>query len=310
MGRDGRAALTPPRPVLSAFERNLLRRTLPAGATIRSIRYFPHYAYPCPVEVVAELRGGAEFAVALREVRHPGGSIDREAALLPALARLGLPVPALLAGPVRDRSRRGSRPVVVLSRLPGEDLQQLSLKGGRALGVAADLLVEGVRRLHALTARLARTSAGRFVPKGNLASHLETIVARGGPWMADPVFRGATERLRPVLEKIRTPLVFSNGDYQPGNFLAADGRLSGFLDFEFAWFEDPLYGFAKYPIYDIYPMIKTDVVRRFCRAAGYRTEEFRPRLALGCLAILQREIATGATHAYRARVLRLLARSL
>ena len=278
---------------------------------IRSARYFPHHSYPCPVEVVAQLRSRTRIAVVLRRVRHPGGSIDREAALLPALRQLGLPVPHLLAGPVRDHHRAGGQPLVVLSRLPGEDLQQLSARGGRSLARAADLLIEGVGRLHAMTGRIARHPAGRFVPKGNLASHLETIVARGGPWMADPVFRRATERLRPVLEKIRTPLVFSNGDYQPGNFLSNAGRLSGFLDFEFAWFEDPLYGFAKFPIYDIYPMIKADVVRRFCRAAGYRREEFRPRLALGCLAILQRELGAGVENRpYRAHLLKLLASSL
>ncbi len=288
-----------------------MRGALPRGAAIRAVRYFPHYAYPCPVEITAALRGGGTMAVVLREVRHPGGSLEREAALLPALRQLGLSVPGLLAGPVRDRSRRGARPVVVLSRLPGEDLQQLSMRGRGSLDRAADLLVEGVRRLHALTGRLSRQPAGRFVPKGDMASHLETIVARGGPWLADPVYRRATERLRPVLERIRTPLVFSNGDYQPGNFLAADGGLSGILDFEYAWFEDPLYGFAKYPIYDIHPMAKTDVIRRFCRAAGFRVEEFRPRLALGCLAILQRELGTGvANRPYRSHILKLLAKSL
>ncbi len=260
---------------------------------------------------MAALRGGGSATVVLRSVRHPGGSIDREAALLPALRTLGLPVPLLLAGPVRDPARPRSLPVVALSRLPGEDLQQTSLRGAAARDRAADLLAEAVRRLHALTPRLAVLPAGRFVPKGDLASHLETIVARGGPWMADPVFRRATERLRPVLARIRTPLVFSNGDYQPGNFLAQAGRLTGFLDFEFAWFEDPLYGFAKYPIYDIHPLIKADPVRRFCRAAGYRPEEFRPRLALGCLAVLQREIgARSPRGTYRSRVLRLLDHNL
>ncbi|WP_230208433.1 hypothetical protein [Microlunatus sp. Gsoil 973] len=48
------------------------------------------------------------------------------------------------------------------------------------------------------------------------------------------------------LPQHRLPLAFSNGDYNPRNVLADDSGLIGWVDFEHAWFEDPLIGFPKF----------------------------------------------------------------
>src|SRR3989338_3819655 len=57
------------------------------------------------------------------------------------------------------------------------------------------------------------------------------------PWLYEEVYRSAMAYLKPVLEKVDMPLVISNGDYQPGNFLAKDGKITGYLDFESASLE-------------------------------------------------------------------------
>ncbi len=296
---------------LTAFESRVVMTCVPAGSRITGAAYFRHHSYPCPIRVTVRVPGGAMRSVVVRSVRHPQGHIEREVGLYPVLARLGLPVPHLLAGPRADRSASPRRPRIVVSLLPGINLQQMGERGGAHRARAARLVVTAVRRLHALTSAIRRDPVERIIPRGGLASHLNTILRKEGPWQGEPSFRDAARRLRPALERIRTPLVFSNGDYQPANFLALGGRLSGFLDFEFAWFEDPLYGFAKYPIYDIAPLNRAGVVKRYLRAAGFTDRDFAPRLALGCLATLSREVGvTGGNERYRRHILRLLEASL
>lgn len=296
---------------ISPFEAGLVLGICPEGARITRARYFAHHAYPCPVEVTVRTRGGDEHSFVLRKVRHRRGSLARESALYPKLAGLGLPVPQVLAGPVRDPGRPGALPVTVLSLLPGTNLQLLSQRGPRQLAQARRLLVEAISSMHALTRRVAASSAGQRVPRGGLLEHLRLIMRKLGPWQKHPLFLDSVRRLTPVLRRIHTPLVFSNGDYQPANFLAEKGRLTGFLDFEYAWFEDPLYGFAKYPIYDIHPLNKAGVVEAFLNRHGFQKADFAPRLALGCLATLSKEIPVrGGDARYRARVLKLLAASL
>ena len=107
--------------------------------------------------------------------------------------------------------------------------------------------------------------------------------------------------------------MLSNGDYQPGNFLTQDGKITGFLDFESPSFQDPMMGFVKYPIYDLDPLGKTDVVKTFLEKKGFSEDDFNYRLALGCLKILKKEIPVSGgdkeTEEYRDRVLILLKKS-
>jgi hypothetical protein len=298
------------KPELTAFERALVLSSCPRGTRIAKARYFQHHAYPCPVRVTVLHPDGSSRDLALRGIRHRMGRLERETALYPVLARLGLPVPAILAGPARDSSgHAGAR--VVLSVLPGETLQHLSARGGRNTAKARELLLEAITWLHRLTPRVEADKACRVVPRGGLATHLGTILKRRGRWMGEELYSRAARKLMPVLERIRTPLVFSNGDYQPGNFLASGGRLSGILDFEYAWFEDPLYGFTKYPIYDLAPLNKAGVVEAYLKRRGMTKKDFAPRLALACLATLDREVPVSrGPRRYRRHILRLLDESL
>lgn len=274
-------------------------------------RYFPHHSYPCPVKATLALPGGKKTHLVLRKVRHKRGSLRREAALYPLLARFGLPVPRILAGPVLDPARPKERPLMVLSLLPGADLMRLSRRDGRSLALARRLAVSAIIRMHQLTRRVAASPAARLIPRGGLNVHLKAIMRKRGPWQREPVFLDAVKKLEKALRRVDTPLVFSNGDYQPANFLSRGGRLTGFLDFEYAWFEDPLYGLAKYPIYGIQPLQRAGVVEAFMRMRGFRQAEFAPRLALACLATLSKEIPVkGGNPGYRNRVLRLLSRQL
>jgi hypothetical protein len=296
---------------LTPFEARLVLGLCPAGTRITHAAWFRHHAYPCPIRVTVALPSGAGWAFVVRSIRQPKGHLEREVALYPLLARLGLPVPTVLAGPVRDPSDPAERPRIVLSLVPGINLQQLAESGGRNTLVARNLLVDAVCWLHRLTPAVRASAAAPVLPSGGLVHHLDTIVAQRGPWRDTPVFLEACRRLRPALRRAAVPLVFSNGDYQPANFLALDGALSGFLDFEFAWFEDPLYGFAKYPIYDLAPLRGAGVVEAFMRRTGFRPRDFAPRVALGCLATLNREIpVAGGNARYRDHVLNLLRTSL
>lgn len=69
-------------------------------------------------------------------------------------------------------------------------------------------------------------------------------------------------------------------------------------------------GFVKYPIYDLYPLARTDLIQMFLDAQGFSEEDFDHRLALRCLKILKREIPVSGgdkdTREYRSRVLTLL----
>lgn len=295
------------RGILTPFEARLVLSLCPRGTHIVRARYFRHHAYPCPVRVTVALPSGADYDFVVRKVRHRRGSVEREAALYPVLARLGMPTPQVLAGPAVNPRQPGEPPAVILSILPGMNLQELSTRGGRNLVRAQDLLIGAVSWMHRVTSQVAASPAGRLVPHGGLAEHLDLVLHKQGPWQQEVVFRDAALRLRRVVEHIRTPLVFSNGDYNPANFLVENGRISGFVDFEHAWFEDPLYGFAKYPIYDLRPLNHSGVIAAFLKRHGFTDRDFAPRLALGCLAALSRELPVrGGNRKYRAHVLRLL----
>ena len=303
--------IAPGFPPLTPFEAKLALSVCPTGTRILKARYFPHHSYPCPILVTAIRPDGTLGYLAVRSIRHRMGRLEREAALYPVLARLGLPVPHVLAGPARDPGDRRGGDRLVLSVLPGDNLQRISQKGGRHLKMARDLVIEAIQWLHRLTPRIKADPAHRVIPHGGLTFHLGSILERKGPWLKESVYREAARTLMPALEKVKMPLVFSNGDYQPANFLADRGRLSGFLDFEYAWFEDPLYGFTKYPIYNLHPLNGAGVVEAYLKRHGLTKRDFAPRLALACLATLNREIPVGPRkHAWRKHVLGLLRDSL
>lgn len=233
--------------------------------------------------------------------------------MLRALKEYGLPVPAVLCEPFETDDLQCE---AVYSFVPGENLQMLSMQSAKDLLLAKQLLVRAVIQLMAATDFLRNHEVSKILPEITLMDELEAVDTRDNPWRTEKPCRDAIQTLRNSLPIVETPLVLSNGDYQPGNFLAQDGKITGFLDFESPSFQDPLMGFVKYPIYDLYALARTDLIKTFLDASGFSEEDFDQRLALGCLKTLKREIpvsgngsvsGTGedAQH-YRERVLGLL----
>lgn len=283
---------------------------LDSDPEIRSITkavYFDNYNLPCPILVTVATDVGGQGLV-LRKTRH--GDVKREVQLLALLGEYGLPVPAILAGPFVNEQ---GETAAVYSLLPGENLQKLSSRSEEGLESAKNLLIEAVGRLTAATRFVSSSETARSVPRKTLAAQL-AYVTEANPWSEHDVFGQAVDCLGRVIPEIDTPLVLTNGDYQPGNFLAEDGKLTGFLDFESALFQDPLIGFAKYPIYDLRPLSRTDLIERFVKQEGFTMADFNIRLALMCLMILKKEVpVTGGgekTDAYRAHIFDVLRGSL
>jgi hypothetical protein len=193
------------------------------------------------------------------------------------------------------------------------DLQRMSQDSPEGVDTAGRLVMEGITRLHALTEAVRHEPIGRRLPQITLLTELQMIVERGGPWLGVPLFRQAIQQLIPILGAIRTPLVFTNGDYQPANFLTDGHGVVGFVDFEMARFEDPHYGVAKYRVYDMAPLHEAGFVERYLSACGLSEVDFAPRLAVRCLWTLQREISAAdldADDCYGYRVTQLLRQAL
>jgi aminoglycoside phosphotransferase (APT) family kinase protein len=285
---------------LTSFQEAFALSIFPTGSAVVSARPMQEMV-PCPIHLAIVGPDGVRQEAVLRLARNRGG-VEREASVLPALAQLGLPVPAVLAGPVCDPDDAQTGAITLNSLLPGRTLQDWSRIDSDGLELALDQTVEAVLRLHSLTASLLQTDQAQILPHKTLSSELLGLARSGNPWVQTPTFADATARLAPVVEAIETPLVFSNGDYQPGNFLSDGRRLTGFLDFEKACFEDPLLTLARYPVYNLDPMNRAGVVDRFLGASGFSRAEFAPRLGLFCLrTLLTKTPVSGGTPAQQER---------
>jgi hypothetical protein len=300
---------------IDAFQRSLILDAHPPGSEIAGIRsYRPGYIdYPFRVEVRSP--GGETTACAVKASSLIGGA-EREGRLLPALARLGLAVPEVLAGPVAHPDYPHAGALVVLSELPGTSLPWIDVTLKEA-DLTVRLHREALARMHALTGRLLRDEVGSTLPRRTLLSELEAIADRGGPWLEVPLFAQAARRLRPILESIDTPLVFTNGDYNPLNFLHEGERLTGWLDFTHACFEDPYVGLAKFLIWGFDRLgwgtgVQVGLVERFLYHHGITRVAFAPRLALRCLYRLQHDTSVEGVQdrVYRQEIIRWLERAL
>ena len=304
----------PPRE-FDAFQESLVLSAYPKGSRIVETKtYRPGYIhYPIRVHV-KHLDGKDEYCCF--KIGRLIGGVEKSAKLLGVLARLGLPVPSVLAGPTVHPDYPNAGPMLVLSEMRGEPLRFVKATLDE-MNLTCNLIQTAVKRLHQLTPKIQAEPIAAKLPRQILPGELEEIVARGGPWFAVPVFTQAVQRLRPLLENVNTPLVFTNGDYNPLNFLFEDGKLTAWLDFTSARFEDPHVGFAKFLIwgYDAFgwgPGIKAGLVERYLYAQDVSRSDFAPRLALRCLWRLQREISVCGHEdsVYRKAVLTVLQDSL
>ena len=276
----------------------------PTGSQlIATESYRPGYrAYPMRVGV--RTPGGA---TAWCVVKHGDrmDRVEREARVLAALEEIGLAVPTVLAGPTDVAYREGGRPTILVSELAGRPLPWLGTPTLAQADFACRLLFRGIDRLHQLTEPVSRHPVARLLPRITLSSEVDAIVRRGGEWLTSSLFTTALDRLQGVVGRVQQPLVFSNGDYNPLNFLHDGAALVGWVDFENACFEDPYAGFASFLTLSFDAEgwgtgVKVGLVERYLYTKNVSRREFAPRLAVRCLWRLQRDVSvTGEADAVR-----------
>lgn len=272
---------------LTPFQEAFVLSVCPEGTRLLSARFHRTMQLPCPIWVDLRLPNGVAYTLILR-MNYVLGGVEREAAILPLLAEAGLPVPTVLAGPVIDPTQPQAGAMTILNVLPGRDF----LAWGRAatpaqIQWAIGLILQGVDLIHGATAFLQRSPAAQLLPRKTLNSELQAIVAKGGPWLAEPVFTQAVEAVALAVSTIETPLAFSSGDYNQGNFLCEGDHLTGIIDFALPCFEDPHIGMAMYWIYCWDPFDRAGIIERYLERRRLSFADFAPRLALRCLRTLQ-----------------------
>ncbi|HEV2125934.1 MAG TPA: phosphotransferase, partial [Chloroflexota bacterium] len=227
---------------LSRFQHQLILTACPRGTRILDAHFVRDRLLPCPVWVRVALGSGAEHVLLLRLDRSPGG-VEREARLLPLLARLGVPVAEVLAGPTYDPAQPERDAMAVYSVLPGRNLLHLiNHAPANHKPALANLLLEGIFRLQALTPALAALlvseELGALLPRRGLRYELTEVIASQS-WADLPALRRALEIVTPLVEQVQTPPCFWNGDFNPANFLSDGQHLTGFVDFAHACWHDP-----------------------------------------------------------------------
>lgn len=249
---------------------------------------------PYPARLTLQLPDDAILSITAKI----GGplEIERESAVLQALSELGLPVPRVTADPIPMPDEDSRSELLLMSELPGKPLPWLGTISLEQAQLSCRLLIEGSRRLHELTPALLNHGARSLLSAVTLEAELEQVRPGSGPWLRfNPIAR-ALDLLPGALKRVETPLVFSNGDYNPLNFLHNGEELTGWVDFAGACFEDPHIGMVKFLLWsqDEYGWgngVKAGLVERYLYAQGLSPREFAPRLALRCLRHLQREVS-------------------
>lgn len=294
---------------LTQKEQEKILQIDPSFQTISGAAYFDNYDLPCPVRVSVTTKDNKIVTVVLRKNRH--GDVKKEIQIMRALKEFGLPVPEILSEAFETED---GKYVAIYSLLPGENLQKLSMRSENDLTLAKELLVRAIIQLVEATDFIKKHEVSKILPSITLTDELETLKTKDNLWLGEKMYQVAIQKLEKILPSIETPLVLSNGDYQPGNFLTQDGEITGFLDFESPSFQDLMMGLVKYPIYDLYPLARTDLVKTFLDRKGFSEKNFNYRLVLGCLKILKKEIPVSGgddkTQEYRSRVLALLKKTL
>ena len=300
---------------LDAFQRDLVLSVCPAETEITGLTpHIPTYArYPLTVDVRRPDGWQRSFAL---NVYPDQGEMETETKLLPVLARLGLPVCEVLAGPVAHPQYPDVGQMVLLAQPSGRKLPFINAKA-IDLDLTCELLLQSVDHLHQLTEPLQEEEAAKDLPRKTLIGELDEVVDRDGPWLEESAFADAVERLRPALGGLATPLVFSTGNYNTWHLLYDGKKLTCFLYFVNACFEDPLIGFAKYRMWepDTYgwgPFKHAGLIERYLYRHNLTQADFAPRLAVRCLAELQNEIPVAGEEKvdYRAWLLKLIQDSL
>ena len=285
----------------------LLLGVFPPATRIVDVRsYRPQYL-PYPALVTLDTGNDAQEYCVIK-VAERFETLAQEARALRALGDLGLPVPTVLAGPLLLDDDGHPQPAMVLSELHGRPLPWVGVADLAEANLTCQLTQLAVDTLHDLTERVTSHEVATALPRITLLSELDTLRGYADAWSDTPLIVEALALLEAILPTISTPLVFSNGDYNPLNFLHVGGELTGWVDFEHACFEDPYIGFAKFMLWadDDHGWgtgRKAGLVERFLYAHNVSRTEFLPRLLLRGLRYLQDQHITGVQlrageHAY------------
>ena len=293
-----------------SVEAVLLSLFPPGTRVIQSQPYRPDYLH-FPMRVHLQTPGDdARFCVVKIK---PPDLIEREVKALRLMSHVGLAVPEVLFDPIALPPPE-KRTLVVLSELPGCSLPWCGTTSLAEADLACRLTLEGVARLHGLTARIQELDAASLFPQNTLAAEYASTVANMGEWSRVGIVHEAAQAVGETLAEADTPLVFSNGDYNPLNFLCDGQVLSGFIDFEGACFENPHIGFVKFLVWsgDEYGWgtgRKAGLVERHLYTRNVSRRAFAPTLVLRCLRHLIREVShTGSKdEAARQHMLKLIA---
>lgn len=297
--------------MLSPFHRDLILSHFPKGSQILSAAYFRGDYLPLPMRVVVRSPKGHVETVVLRMIRHREGDLRREAQLLPVLAHAGLPVPQVLVGPSSDPDLVEDHGAALYTLLPGRTCQDLAEDSPQGCARAIQLVLDATERMAQLTDAIRRADLQPALPEIRLIDDLDSFVQQSEKWMGQVEVVRAVDLIRPYLTQITEPLIFTNGDYQPANFLTDGETLTGLLDFEYASIRDYLFGFVKYVIYDLHPHNKGGMIPALFQRTHSSPFDFALRMSVGCLKTLQREIPFEDDGGdYRAHVLGLLAESV
>jgi hypothetical protein len=280
---------------LTAFEHQLILSSFPKGSAAVTSMSFPGHNKRYPLRVTVTLPDGHEQTVVLRQEDKPGGS-ELEARLLPVLERLGLPVSHVLAGPTCDPAHPDGPAKIVFSLLKGTDLLRTCWDATSShLEVVANTTLDAIDRVHALTETMLKDPVVEIIPRHSLADEAHAIKQKAGPWLGHELFATALERVTPIVEAIEAPLVFSTGDYNPGNFLTDGHGVTGYVDFAWACFEDKFAGITRFWLNDWYPLNRVGIVERYLYRHNVDRRTFSPRLVVRALAMLQHDFAPGET---------------
>lgn len=214
------------------------------GGGIERVHRFRVEPLPFPAKLVlASDRGPISCVV---KASTEPGRLRREAGILRALADLDFAAPRVLAGPHDVATSAGPVEIIVMDLMPGEALPWIGVTDVTTAERTCQIVLEAIDQLHALTPRITAHLSSSAIPTRTLDQELADVLDRQSGWTLTPIFREAVAVLQKQVARHRRPLVFSNGDYNPLNVLADDAGLTGWVDFEFGCFEDPLIGLPKF----------------------------------------------------------------
>ncbi|HVU11290.1 MAG TPA: phosphotransferase [Phototrophicaceae bacterium] len=200
----------------------------PNATRIIDIRSFRQGYLAYPARLTVQTTSG-DRATCVLKVSADADKLAYEARVLRALTDLQLPVPNVIADPISISDSSTTLNLMLISELPGQTIPWIDVTDLATADRTCRLVNTAVDRLHALTPAIAAHPIAPLLPVKTLEAEVEAIQARGGLWFDVPLFTEALKLVQTALPHYDNPLVFSNGDYNPLNFLVADDRLVGWL---------------------------------------------------------------------------------